>query len=209
MTLANSFRMGVAARATGLLACLAIAACSTTEPMLNSERIEKQFGSFGIDVIASDNSKRIANLYSLEGERRICRTWATVQFPDVIDARVASEHALVLSGQPMGAVFKARGWQIAKRNLQIGARPLTSSDAHMVRLMQLPEAAMVAYHTYLFSVSKGGPGLDYAVITETHHPDYLSRRDLEEIYGKVAETATDVRLTLGFSAAPVVIYQGI
>lgn len=208
MTLATSFRMAARARAIGLLAFLAFAACSTTEPMLNSERIEKQFGSFGIDLIASDSSKRIANLYSMEGGRRVCRTWATVQFADVIDARVTSEHALVLGGQPMGAVFKSRGWQISKRNLRIGSRPLTRSDDHMIQLMQIPEAATVAYHTYIFSVSKGGPALDYAVITETHHPDYLSRSDLEEIYGTAAETATDVRLTLGSSAAPVVIYQG-
>jgi hypothetical protein len=41
---------------------------------------------------------------------------------------------------------------------------------------------------YVFRVSKDGNALDYAVITETHHPDYLSRSDLEEIYGEVAET---------------------
>lgn len=208
MTLDNSSRMTSSARVIGLLAVLAIAGCSATEPMLNSERIEKQFGSFGIDVIASDGSKRIANLYSMEGGVRVCRTWATVLFPEVIDARVASEHTLVLGGQPMGAVFKRQGWQISKRNLRIGSRPLTPADDQMIRLMQIPEAASVAYHTYVFSVSKGDIALDYAVITETHHPDYLSRTDLEEIYGEVAETAAGVGPTLGSQAARV-SYQGI
>jgi hypothetical protein len=208
MASANSFSMTPGARAFGLLAFLAIAGCSTTEPMLNSERIEKQFGSFGIDVIASDGSKRIANLYSMEGGRPVCRTWATVQFPDAIDARAAYEHTLVLDGQPMGAVFKAHGWRISKRNLQIASRPLARSDDRMVRLMQIHQGATVAYHTYVFSVSKGGFALDYAVITEIHHPDYLSRSDLEEIYGEVAETAADVQLTLGSEAARV-SYQGI
>lgn len=208
MPLAKSFRVTPAASAIGLLVFMAIAGCSTTEPMLNSERIEKQFGSFGIDVIASDGSKRIANLYSMEGGRRVCRTWATVQFPEDIDARVVSEHALVLEGQPMGAVFKALGWRISKRNLRIGSRPLAHADDRMVRLMQIREGATVAYHTYVFSVSKGGTVFDYAVITETHHPDYLSRSDLEDIYGEVAETAADVRLTLGSEAARV-SYQGI
>jgi hypothetical protein len=168
--------------------------------MLNSERIEQRFGSFGIAVIASDGSKRIANLYSLEGGRPVCRTWATVQFPDDIDARVASEHSLVLDGQPMGAVFKAHGWRISKRNLRIGSRRFDRSDDRMVRSMQIHESATVAYHSYVFSVSKGTTALDYAVITETHHPDYLSRSDLEEIYGEVAETAADVPLTLGSEA---------
>jgi hypothetical protein len=201
MPLAYNFRVTPGASAIGLLLFLAIAGCATTEPMLNSERIEKQFGSFGIDVVESDASKRIANLYSMEGGRRVCRTWATVRFPDDIDARVESEHALVLEGQPMGAVFKAHGWRVSKRNLRIGSRPLTGSDHRMVRLMQIHESATVAYHSYVFAVSKGSTALDYAVITETHHPDYLSRSDLEEIYGEVAETAADVRLTLGSEAA--------
>ncbi|MEX0976444.1 MAG: hypothetical protein WDZ50_05045 [Woeseia sp.] len=209
MTFVSSLRMTVAARAFGLIAILAVAACSTTEPLLNSERIEKKFGTFGIDLIASDSRKRIANLYSMEGGRRVCRTWATVQFPDVIDSRVTSEHVRILGGQPMGAVFKANGWQISKRNLQIGSRPLTPLDNEMVQMMQIPKSAKIAYHTYVFSVSKDGHALDYAVITETHHPDYLSRTDLEEIYGTVAETAADVRLTLGSGAAPVVSYHGI
>ena len=208
MPLENGLQMTIRARTTGVLVFLAIAGCSTTETMLNSERIEKQFGSFGIDLIASDGSKRIANLYSMEGGRRVCRTWATVQFPDDIDTRVPSVHALILDGQPMGAVFKAHGWRISKRNLQIGSRPLARSDDRMARLMRIHEGTTVAYHTYVFSVSKGGTALDYAVITEIHHPDYLSRRDLEEIYGEVAETAADVQLTLGTEAARVASYQG-
>ena len=39
--------------------------------LLNSERIEQQFGSYGIDVLESDAEMRVSNLYSLSGQQKI------------------------------------------------------------------------------------------------------------------------------------------
>ena len=47
-------------------------------PLLNSERIERKFGSYGIDVLRNDDAVRMSNLYSLRDGEKICRTFAVV-----------------------------------------------------------------------------------------------------------------------------------
>jgi hypothetical protein len=172
------------------------AGCAVSEPLLNSERIVNRFGNFGIEVLENDPPERISNLYSMEDGLKICRTYAIVRFEPSVNPMVQAEHALVLDGQPMGAVFKARGWRVIKRNLAIGSRTLTDADLGIAALMRVAVPRPVAYHTYVFAVSRDGATVDYAVITEIHHPDYLSRHDLEVIYGDTTETVGVVPLTL-------------
>ena len=43
-----------------------LAACADEPQLLNSERIEQRFGSFGIDVLASEPGMRVSNLYSFD-----------------------------------------------------------------------------------------------------------------------------------------------
>jgi hypothetical protein len=179
------------------------AGCAASEPLLNSERIGNRFGTFGIDVIKNDHPERISNLYSMEDGRKICRTYAIVRFEPALNPGVRAEHSLVLAGQPMGAVFKSRGWKIIKRNLEIGSRTLTEADLGIAALMRVAVPRPVAYHTYVFAVSRGGVSVDYAVITEIHHPDYLSRRDLQIIYGDTTETPGVVPLKLRGSGTAV------
>jgi hypothetical protein len=151
---------------------------------LNSERIRQQFGSFGIDVIESTAERRISSLYSLEDGRKVCRTYALVEFRDPIGSALAEEHALVLSGQSIGAVFKARGWTIAKRHTRVGNLTLTHDDKDIARPMRLEIPLQVALHSYVFEVKKHGAAFDYAAITEIHHPEYLTEADLQSIYGE-------------------------
>ncbi len=75
-------------------------------PLLNSERIERVFGSYGLEVLESDGQIRLSSLYSLEGRRRVCRTFAMVLFPAEIDPRIAAEQAEIAAGGSIGAVFK-------------------------------------------------------------------------------------------------------
>jgi hypothetical protein len=150
---------------------------------LNSERIEQEFGSFGIDVVECRAERRVASLYSLQSGARVCRTYADVAFNVSILPELAVEHALVLAGQSIGAVFKGYGWNITKHHTQVGSVTLTLGDAGILSLMRLEAPQQVALHSYIFEVRKNGAIFDYASITERHHPQYLTAADLQAIYG--------------------------
>lgn len=150
---------------------------------MNSERIRERFGSFGLDILESSASRRVSSLYSLEDGRKVCRTYAVVEFGDAILPELAAEHALVMAGESIGAVFKGRGWTITKRHTRVGGTALGSADAGIGALMRLGVPQQVALHSYVFEVAKGDAAYEYATITEMHHPDYLTEADVLSIYG--------------------------
>src|SRR5262245_20843411 len=85
--------------------CLACAVSAQTRPqpgreLLNSERIEQKFGSYGIEVLRSDTRARAADLFSTAtsggGEQRTCRTFAVTRYPDEIAPAFAAEHREIL-----------------------------------------------------------------------------------------------------------------
>lgn len=166
-----------------LAAFLFVTACGDVRPLLNSERIEQKFGSYGIDIIASDSTRRLSSLYSLNDGDRVCRTYATVRFMQSVDPSIATEHARVVGGQSIGTVFKSAGWTITKRHSWFGETALTGSDTDILRRMRIERPQKLATHRYVFRVEKSGRWFDYAVITEMHHPAYLTLRDLRSIYG--------------------------
>ncbi len=158
-------------------------------PLLNSERIAMEFGSYGIDVLESDARVRVSNLYSLHQGIKICRTFAVVHFPESIESAYSVEHEAILSGQSIGAVFAQHGWTIEKINRYFGV--LHSTD-RVADLMGEIAPQPLAVHLYDFKVSKPGTSLTYATIAEVHHPDYLSVADLQSIYGAVVNGAYGV-----------------
>lgn len=152
-------------------------------PLLNSERIERVFGSYGLEVLESDGQIRLSNLYSLDGGRHICRTFAMVLFPSRIDPLIAAEQAEIAAGGSIGAVFKKAGFTIEKRDRYFGE---LAADAHRERLRQLMGEAgrrALAVHVYTMWLQKDGRELEYATIAEVHHPDFLRLDDLARIYG--------------------------
>ena len=151
-------------------------------PLLNSERIAMEFGSYGIDVLESDARVRVSNLYSLHQGIKICRTFAVVHFPEFRENAFSVEHEAILSGQSIGAVFTQHGWTIEKINRYFGV--LDSTD-RVTDLMGEIAAQPLAVHLYDFKVSKPGTSLIYASIAEVHHPDYLGVADLQRIYSAV------------------------
>jgi hypothetical protein len=153
---------------------------------LNSERIRQEFGSFGIDVIESGQWRRISSLYSLENDAKVCRTFAIVEFDEAMRPALAEEHALVLSGRSIGAVFKDRGWTINKRHTRMDSVTLTRDDRDVTSSMRLDPPQQVALHAYVFEVRKGRRAHNYATITELHHPHYLTEADVRSIYGEPA-----------------------
>lgn len=176
--------------AAGLAAYLAVAQTAPAPKLLNSERIEQKFGSYGIDVLSSDSSLRVSDLYSLENGRKVCRTFAVVLYPTTIDPLFAAEHAAILAGGSIGAVFKQRGWTVTKKNLYFGT---LSPTPKVARLMHDGSGRRLAVHVYGLYVAKNGKSFEYATIAEVHHPDYLTLEEVRHIYGNPepvpAETA--------------------
>ena len=155
--------------------------------LLNSERIEHAFGSYGIEVLSSTSAVRVSKLFSTHDGREICRTFAVVAFPSSIDDAIATEHSLILQGGSIGATFAAAGWQVSKVHHYFGELPATDKVAV---LMGGIEQRPLAVHVYALGVSKGGIEMEYASIVEVHHPDYLDHADIVGIYGPV-DAASD------------------
>lgn len=184
----------------------ALDACAHESERLNSERIAERFGSYGIDVISNGPGLRRSNLYSSENGERTCRTYAVVRFVDKPDTMIDSEHAQILAGKSIGAIFKASGWTIFKETLHIGNAALDDAAHPVAMLMRVDRGADVAMHIYRLFLEKRRQAIDYATLIELHHPDYLSRADLLELYpvdGRASLRPQQVEelKTLGLSAA--------
>lgn len=167
----------------GLL--LVIAACAGSGEILNSERIENRFGSYGVEVLEQTRERRIASLYSGEGASRITRTYALVDYAGGPNPAIAREHEKVRQGGSIGATFTNAGWTVRKQSLFIGELEVPPSYSELGALMNLWLPQTLAVHQYLLVVSKDRCEFDYAVITEVHHPDYLSVAELRSLYGEI------------------------
>ena len=170
--------------------------------LLNSERIAEQFGSYGIDVLEHASDVRVSNLYSPEDDRKICRTFAVVMYPDEIDAALAAEHSEILSGLSIGAVFTRHGWTVTKAHRYFG---VIATTERVSNLMGDIGAQPLAVHVYDLEVSRGETSSFYATIAEVHHPDYLDVATLAEIYGQPVRS--DTRRSLGLEPALALTYR--
>lgn len=168
--------------AAGLLLCT-VTACVVDAELLNSERISRKFGSYGIEVIENEKNTRVSNLYSMESTGRICRTFAVVGLTDNLDPSFAEEHARIQAGGSIGMVFRNNGWLVEKRHLYIGELTIGKQASRLTRLMDIRAPATLAVHIYVLAVSKDGHSRDYAMIAEVHHPEYLTISGLWSIYG--------------------------
>lgn len=192
------------ATATGALAAalVALAACTAAprggapagepaatpvaaaeRPLLNSERIARRFGSYGVEVLEADERVRVSNLFSGEGAARTCRTFAVVRFPSPIDPRLRDEHAEVVAGGSIGAVLTGRGWRVARHHLAVGEVTAGPGD-RLTALMRLAAPRPLAVEVYRFLVSRADVELAYATIAEVHHP---AHRTLADLQGLAAE----------------------
>src|SRR5688572_8293898 len=82
--------------------------------LLNSERIAAAFGSYGVEVLEQDDQVRVSSLFSLAADEKTCRTFAVVRYPPRLDSAVSAEHAAIVAGGSIGAVFTAHGWEVRK-----------------------------------------------------------------------------------------------
>jgi hypothetical protein len=164
-----------------LLAALAAVAQPPSRELLNSERIEAKFGSYAVEVLEADAQVRVSNLYSRDGDRKTCRTFAVVRYPPSVDPALAEEHAAIAAGGSIGAVFAQHGWAVRKSHLYFGE---IAATRRLAALMHVPRGTPLAEHAYVLDVAKDGQVHEYAALVEIHHPDYLARTDLPAVYGE-------------------------
>jgi len=155
-----------------------LSACATESVLLNSKRIEQRFGSYGIEVLASEAGLRRSGLLSYDGDTATCRTYAVVQFAEQLDERFDKAHSRVLAGDSIGATFRDDGWDIRKHTLYIGTVRLPGTATEIGRLMRLTGAHDLALHVYQLVIARDDIELEYATILEAHHPEYLVENDL-------------------------------
>lgn len=167
----------------------ALSACATQSVILNSERIEQRFGSYGIEVLASEAGLRRASLFSYDGDTATCRTYAVVQFSEQLDERHDDAHSKILAGNSIGSTFKESGWGIQKNTIYIGSIRLPQTRTTVGELMRLTGAHDVALHIYQLVLVRDDVELEYAIIMEAHHPEYLSTADLRDLFDYDADNA--------------------
>jgi hypothetical protein len=163
-----------------LLAALGVAAQPPNRELLNSERIQQAFGSYGVEVLENGDRTRVTNLYSTDAGTKTCRTFAVVRFPAVMNASVNGEHEIIRNGGSIGATFAANGWRVLKTHLAF--RELEATP-RLASLMHVAVGARLAEHAYVLDVTKDGKRVEYAALVEIHHPEYLQLADLQRIYG--------------------------
>ena len=174
-----------------------LSACATESVLLNSKRIEQRFGSYGVEVLASEAGLRRSGLLSYDGDTATCRTYAVVQFADQLDERYDDAHSRVLAGNSIGATFKEDGWDIRKHTLYIGTVRLPDTATEVGRLMRLTGAHDLALHVYQLVIARDDIELEYATIMEAHHPEYLVEADLLETFeydDSAAPPSADLKL---------------
>ena len=166
------------ARWTITILMLVVASCTTQAPLLNSERIRQQYGSYGVQILQADGHKRISNLYSGAGDERICRTLALVEFATPMPQALEREHANIAAGGSIGEVFRDAGWTITKHSIAVTETEPAALDVDVAALMKLADRAPLATYVYRFDVQRGQQQYQYATITEIYHPDYQTSGDL-------------------------------
>lgn len=160
----------------------ALSACAHQPELLNSDRIEKQFGNYEIVILGQNAGVRRSSLNSVADGKSTCRTYAIVQFVDGGDGEIEEPHQDVLAGQSIGTTFRESGWNIRKDTLHIGTLPMPDLQHPVARLMRLEHGADLAVHIYRMTLEKGDQSIQYATIIEAHHPDYLTAEALLELY---------------------------
>jgi len=165
------------------LAAAAALAAACAGQTLNSERIEREFGSYSVRVIEQGAQWRVTSLESLHGGAPVTRTLALVRFDNAGHAAFAAEEAAIRRGASIGATFKSAGFRIAKAPVCSGRIVAGPEAAAVGVLMEIPLPSGLAMHAYRFDVGRGGNRLAFATIVELYHPDYLSLADVERITG--------------------------
>jgi hypothetical protein len=142
-------------------------------------------------MLASDGPTRQSALSSEDAAGKVCRTFAITRFADAAESLDLDSQQRILNGASIGATLKQDGWNILKATIHVGSVEIDRVAHPVLDLMQLDVPATLALHIYRLSIEKNGESLEYATISELHHPDYLSEADVRELFPvDSANTAT-------------------
>ena len=141
-------------------------------PTLNSDAIKATFGSYGVEVISQTESTRVANLYSLSGDAKICRTLAVTEFVLPINPALKEAHRLIRAGGSIGATLRSVSFTINKKLL---IKTETAAGDEFVTLTNgsVQVGAPLYTKVYALFAQQDGRQIPYAVIAEAYHPEHF------------------------------------
>lgn len=154
------------------------------QSMLNSERIEHLFGSYGVDVLPIQSTEfpgsRIANLYSLKGTSKVTRTLAIVDYISPVHAQLQKVHSKIVSGESIGFAFKNAGWKVIKKPIYFGEMPLEGPIEKWMSLEKVKIGSLQIYDLHVENSETAA--IPYCRIIEIHSPLYLDTGLLKLLY---------------------------
>lgn len=160
------------------------AACPSYEqlqPLLNSERIESCFGSYGVEVLRQEGRLRVSSLYSLEGGRRVTRTLAISEFSAALPDSLDDAYQAIRAGASMGATLQAAGWRVEKRQRFLGELDMAKASACFSGPVEPQDQQSLAVQVYDLYVVRERESVLFAQLAELHDPRYLTLPDLQQI----------------------------
>ena len=155
-----------------ILAALVNLSWAEVTPILNSDTIKATFGSYGVEVISQSQSTRVANLYSVSGDAKICRTLAVTEFVLPMDPALTEAHQLIRAGGSIGATLRSAGFSINKKRL---IKTETAAGDEFVSLTHgsVLKGAPLYTKVYALFAQQGSRQIPYAVIAEAYHPEHF------------------------------------
>ena len=159
---------------------------------MNSQRIHKKFGSYGVDVLTANESMRISSLFSVHNDQHVTRTLAVVSFVQPMPKLLRAMHKQIVTGDSIGATYRAHDWMIDKPLVAVDKLPASEDFDFVYKSMQLNSAQELIMHMYRFRVAQANTDdwIPYATIAEIHSPDYLSKQEVYSIAKEVDVTGT-------------------
>ena len=155
-----------------ILAVLVNLSWAEVTPTLNSDAIKATFGSYGVDVINQSESTRVANLYSLSDDAKICRTLAVTEFVLPTDPALAEAHRLIRAGGSIGATLRSAGFTINKK-LLIRTETVAGDEFVSLTHGSVLLGAPLYTKVYALFAQQDGLQIPYAVIAEAYHPEHF------------------------------------
>lgn len=151
------------------------------KPKLNSDRIAYFFGSYGVEPIQVSGQNRVSNLYSLQGDQKVLRTLAIVEFQEPVHESLKQVHQEVNQGQSIGIALRQNGWKIDKLPVYFGSVEISPQLRAWMQESACEQAAVHIYKLLAYK-DQAGERLHYCTIVEVHSPQYLDEKWLEALY---------------------------
>ena len=155
-----------------ILAVLVNLSWAEVTPTLNSDAIKATFGTYGVDVINQSESTRVANLYSLSDDAKICRTLAVTEFVLPTDPALTEAHRLIRAGGSIGATLRSAGFTINKK-LLIRTETVAGDEFVSLTHGSVLLGAPLYTKVYALFAQQDGLQIPYAVIAEAYHPEHF------------------------------------